>query len=349
MQRAFDKALSQHPGRFWASDGRFAGQPAQLRLVGHQLIEPISQPFSHLLSPEQKTAHPHLKIDLWDESETQVPYPLDLVEVDEHTQRSTWYREYGFIIGSTDDRFVGCQRPEITTWFDRKNQHVIGWISRGERLSLYDCGKPLHYSLIQWHNDRHLQVIHAGLISKHEQGVLFIGKGGTGKTTATLSCLTAGFHFLGDDYIAVQTSERGLVSGYSLYSSAWIMADHVAHFPSLSPHLKTADRPKAEKSLLPLSRILPQQLGRTAPIRALVLPHLVKGSMPPQLRSATKSEALFAIAPSSMILLPNDGASSLNRLAQLVDQLPCYWLEFDRHLEAIPTCIENLLHQIECG
>ncbi len=341
MRTAFERAWTSHPGHRWESFCTFAGRPARLRVAGHGLSQKIAEAFRHLLAKENP-AGADLTIDLWDEADTSVPCPVNSEPVEPRLLNSTSYVEFGLILGSLEDRFIGCQRPQAVTWFDRSGQHLVGWISSHDDLSLYDRGKPLHFPLLLWHSDHGTEVIHAALVSRNGQGVLFAGKGGAGKSTAALACLDAGFDYLGDDYIGLESCEYGTFAGHSLYSATWLMADQLVRFPYLIPHAIYPQRPDQEKTLVLLSRTCPRQLAAVASIRALVLPRITSNPSV-QIRPASKAEALLAMAPSSIILRPSSGAVTLNKLARLAEQVPRYWLELGRDLTEISHRVEDLL------
>jgi hypothetical protein len=245
------------------------------------------------------------------------------------------------ILGAADDRFVGCQRPGIVAWVDRHNRHIVVCVERSEDLPLYDLGKPLLFPLLLWHGDRGMEVIHACLISKDGRGVLLAGRGGIGKSTSALTCIESGFGYLGDDYIALESAADGSFRGHSLYSSTWLMADNVGRFPQLAPHVIYAPRPDREKSLVLLADVFPDRLGAVVPIHALLIPR-VCGVSSPRLRAASKAEALFALAPKSLILLPSSGAKGLENLLRLAERVPCFWLEVGADTHAIPERVAEL-------
>ena len=341
MLAAFTRAWMGHRAHRWESSFSFADRPVHMRIVGSKLAEQMMGVFSHLLVERNGTGS-HLKIDLWDESITSISCPLKAEPVEDHVMDSTWYVEFGLILGSSEDRFVGCQRPQVVTFFDRANQHLVGWVAGSGDLCLYDRGKPLLFPLLLWHSDQGADVIHACLISKRGQGVLLAGKGGVGKSTSALACVGAGFNYLGDDYIGLEATGNGSFLGHSLYSSTWLMADHLSCFPRLIPHAIYAERPEHEKTLALLSQLCPSQLARVAPIQLLILPRVTNGASA-RIRPASKGEALFALAPKSLILLPSSRARALDKLTKLTEQVPGYWLELGQDLNQIPNRIEELL------
>jgi hypothetical protein len=330
MRSEFERAWRTHPDRRCESSRKFAGRTARLRLVGDGLSQHIGEAFGHLLI-EMNPSIPSLKIDLWDQSATSIACPVGSVSVEPRLLNTTSYVEFGLILASVDDRYIGCQRPQVITWFDRCNQHLVGWVSDHNELSIYDRGKPLHLPLLLWHSDQDTEVIHGAVVAKNGEGVLLAGRGGTGKSTAALTCVEAGFDYLGDDYIGLEMSADGSFRGHSLYSATWLMSDHLMRFPRLIPYAIFPERPERDKTLVLLSQVFPQQLLRSATICALVLPRITANPTA-QIRPASKAEALFALAPTSILLRPRAGAATLNKLACLAERVPCYWLDLGRNL-----------------
>jgi hypothetical protein len=341
MLDGFTEAWEFHPSKRWQSTCTFAGRRAHIRVVGVQAARKLTGALSHLMLACNSDGA-QLKIDIWDESETSVFCPVEYEPVEKHISGSTWYVEFGLILGSPEDVFVGCQRPQIVAWLNRETQHVVVCIHTSENLPLYDLGKPLLFPLLLWHSDRGMEVIHACLISKGGQGVLLAGRGGIGKSTSALTCVEEGFSYLGDDYIALEAASDGSFAGHSLYSSTWLMADHLKRFPRLIPHAIYARQPDQEKSMVFLSDVFPDRLGTVAPIRALALPR-VSGVPSPRVRRASRAEALFALAPKSLILLPSSGAKGLENLVRLAERVPCFWLDLSQDMSAVPDQIEKLI------
>jgi len=342
MHAAFARATTLRPDRFVVSSYRFAGHGVRLRIVGRDLAVQIGRPFAHLEINETVSPTTHLTIDLWDEEETGVLCPVASTDA----FGSGWTIRNGVTRASPDGRYVGHQLRQSINWLDRKAQHVVGWTASSKQLSLYERGKPLHVFLSVWYNDREVQMVHAGLVSKNGKGVLFPGMGGAGKSTSALACLCAGFDYLGDDYIGLQALAEGSFVGHSLYNSTWLEPEHISRFPSLLPHAIPGTLPQEEKSLILLSHVFPKRLARSAPISVLALPRIVD-THATRFRPASKGEALLALAPTSMLALPfRTGVRGFERLARLVEHVPRYWLELGRDLSQIPRRVDELLAEV---
>jgi hypothetical protein len=332
MRTAWKKVIGAHRGQLSESVCILAGHTIRIRGIGTELTARIEEPFRHLRSDTRNA--PGLKIDVWDEDVVAFPCPVETLDA---SLRSRY--DYGYVIGSPQDRFIGCQGAQMVTWFDRASGRIIGCVARRDQLSVNERGKPFHFPLLVWHTDRDVPVIHAGLISCAGQGVLLGGKGDTGKSTVAMACLDAGFDYIGDDYVGLKALADGSVEGHGLYNTTWLEPSHLNRFSALLPHAIEADNRK-----LPvlLSQVCPERLARVAPIRLLLLPRVKDCSIARAL-PASKREALLALSPTSMIKMPVSGGRHFERISKLVENVPCYWLEFGADLRCVPLIVKDLL------
>lgn len=333
MQAAFEEAMTRHPDELHESFYILGGRNVRIRIVGHELAAHICRPFSHLRMNIQDSATPQLTIDLWDENiGQQVSSTLEDVKWSEKT------------IKSADDRFVGQQLPHTLSCLDRVAGRILGSIAWHDRIFIYERAKPLARSLLEWHNDQGVQMIHTGLVAQDGRGVLFVGKSGSGKSTSSLACLCAGFAYLSEDYVGLECRQDGNFIGHSLYNSVFLKTTHLIRFTELAPYAIKGRPPQEEKSVIILSQVFPERLTRSVPIQALVLPRIVD-TLTPKFRPASKGEALLALGPSSLLQIPNKGLGvrGFEKLGQLVERVPCYWLELGRDLQSIPSLVEDIL------
>jgi len=341
MCRSHRRATDAVPSETLTLHVVLAGAVVRMRIVGRELAGRIGRPFRHLFLVGSPTRH-DLAVDLWDERVAGVPCPESAERPDEG-EPTAGDHDPPVTIGSPSDRCVGHLRPEILVWTDREAARLIGCAPTADGLSIQDRGKPLHFPLLLWHADRGIPIAHAALVSREEQGILLVGKGGSGKTTAALACLVGGLDFLADDYVGLERTEDGLFVGHGLYDSSWLTADGEARFPKLVPHLLPSERTATTvKRLIQLSDVAADRLRRTARIGAVAITSLGAGPAS-SIRPVPKAEALLAVAPSSMLRLPISGPALLDRMTQLVDCVPTYRLEVGWDLAGVPPLVSELL------
>jgi hypothetical protein len=305
-----------------------------MHVVGRELAAHITPAFSHLQTDRIASGTAQLTIELWDECATgvrcQVRFPNDGL------------RGTDVIATSLDQRFMVQQQPKTFACLDRITSHVVGAIDWSKPIGVYEQAKPLSKILLEWHNDHHIQIIHAGLIARQSQGILLVGKSGSGKSTSTLACVCGGFSSLSEDYVGLQRGVDGAFHGHSLYNSVFLNSHQLQQFSGLTPYV-IKGRPDEKKAAIFLSQVFPTQLERVVPIRALLILR-VAPTPASRLSPASKGQALLALGPSSLLQISNPrGGRSLHTLAQLVEQVPCYWLDAGYDLPSIPRCIEEFV------
>jgi len=338
MQLAFERAVKRYSDRLHESRYIFGGYPVLMRIVGDELARFITQPFSHLQVDKSDQDIPQLTVDLWDESDTGIRSQAGSLNDNGQFTKITAI--------SADGRLVGQRLRNVVNCYDHNARHIISSARWSDQISVYERCKPLARPLLEWHNDRNIQIIHAGLVGRDNMGVLFAGKSGSGKSTSALVCLCAGFQFLSEDYAGLQQIQDGSFVGHSVYNSVFFKTNDLARFPSFGPHIMKG-LSHEEKCAVVLSQVFPGRLARAMPIRVLVLPRVLDTAHP-KFYPASKGEALLALGPSSLMQIPNRrlGARGLNQMAQLVERVPCYWLELGRDSTTIPDLVEGILAEI---
>jgi hypothetical protein len=339
VRAAFEDARRRLPERCRTMRYVIADQPVQLRVVGETLARHIDAPLAHLRA-DVELPPSGLTIELWDVHETGV---AGLAAADRHAVGRSWPLADGAFAASPDGRFVSHELRDATMWLDRSRQRLIGWFGDARAMTLHDRGKPLQMLLSLWASDRGLQPAHAALVAREGRGVVIPGSSGSGKSTLALACLSAGFTYFGDDWVGIGRAAGGGFMGYGLYSSTYLEPAHAARFPALAARAR-APRDAAEpKSLIQLSEICPERLGHASPLRALALPRIVAGAPAPA-RPASKRDALLMLLPSTIFTMrPRAGSEAVDRLGELVDALPAYWVEIGPNVERIAPAVDALL------
>ena len=334
MLIAFDRAMAKHPELVHESFYLFGGQRVRMRIVGQDLARHLVRPFSHLRVENSDNSSSQLTIDVWDETETNIHCQAIPSNADGQTK---------FTAVSTDGRLLLQQRPGVLNCYNKGTQHIMSSVMWGTQLSVYEQYKPFGRALLEWHNQQDVQIIHAALVSRDGKGALFVGTSGSGKSTSSLACLAGGLSFLSEDFVGLEKLGDDSFVGHSLYNSVFLEIDHLTRFPRLAPYAKYG-LPHDEKSALVLSEIFPERLERAVPVKVLILPRIVDAEKP-AIHCASKSEAISA-GEGSFLELPSQGLGKygLDRLIQLAEQVPSYWLDLGRNLALIPGCVDELLN-----
>ena len=310
---------------------RIAGYPVRVRVAGRRWAELIHAAMGHLSAPSV-VGRPSLSIDVWDAEETGVPVPMP-AQFDLSAPPILMRM-------SEDGQLVGEERPHGMVWFDRAADRILGCIESTRRLNLDERARPFHKLISPWLEDNGIQFVHSGLIEHQGRGILFVGNGGAGKSTSSISCLRAGMGYLGDDFLGLG-QEGGRFIGHGLYASCLLNVHHIKRFPDLQPLGSAPNHAHEDKFVLYLAQAFPKSLQRRATVDALVLPRVVDQETTTY-RPATKIAALKAIAPTSVMYLPRPNRTAFERLSTLVEKTPCFWLELGRRIDSIPVAVRAL-------
>ena len=313
-----------------------AGHRVRLRVAGRGWAQIVAASMGHLRRADTDPGAPELTVELWDADETATEptrWP-DADPTDPPILMKT----------SRDGRFIGEERPHSAVWLDRTHNRIRGFTRSARRLNLDERARPIHKLLSAWLEDRGIQFVHSGLITHAGKGILFVGNGGAGKSTSSISCLKAGMGYLGDDFIGLGI-ERGRFVGHGLYASCLLNVHHIKRFPDLEPLGHPPYYDFEEKQVLYLTEAFPHCLGQRMTIDALMLPRVVDAEVT-TFCPAPKARTLMAIAPTSVMLLPRPNRTAFDRLTRLVDETPGYWLDLGRRVDLIPDAVRALAESL---
>lgn len=339
MTSRFREAMEANPDSVHEIWYAFGSRVVRVRILGDRLAGCLAPPFSHLRLASDACHRAQLAIDLWDQDEVGISPDLDIAP----DPLGIGSR---FLI-SNDEKHVTSVLQHSIASFDRGAQRMVGVAFDALRLSLYEWGRPLHVPLALWYSDRDLPLIHAALVSIDGQGILLAGASEAGKTTSSLSCLEAGFDYLGDDLVALQVGPDG-VWGHSIYASAFADDDALTRVASIRRLAIPARYDYEHKKLVFISELVPSRLIDKTAIRAVALVGLGdrrKTSAEP----AAKADSLMVLARSSLhngVLSP--GRRGFELLGELCRRVPTFRVEIGTDPNSTPACVRELVGRSSC-
>ncbi len=190
-----------------------------------------------------------------------------------------------------------------------------------------------------------LRLLHAAVIGREAAGVLLVGRGGTGKSSAALAGLMAGMHYVGDDYVLVNQSHAP--HAYGLYATAKVARADLQYGMPLAATFINPHGPPSEKAVY---RLHPEPDGFRSglPLKAMVVPQI--GDPPMRIEPCSRAHALASLAPSTLLQMAGEREALFAHCARLVRQLPAFILHTGprtaRYPEDIARAIDRLLDEI---
>lgn len=328
---------SQQTGEAFERDYQIG--PYRIRLCfASMALAPLLMPALEHLAQEVNAAHPpDLTVYLWDSASTATampPCPWDWRE------RGVARVETQGVVVNERIQIAADAASGLLNMLDVQRNRAMVWIESADRIPYHEQGSPLRNILHWWLRAREMYILHAGAVATAQGGALLVGKGGSGKSTAALTCLNQGWNYLSDDYCLLNFTPEP--RGYSLYNSAKLHGEHIQRFPNLLGFIHNPTRLQDEKALLFLQRHIPDQIVREAAVRAVLLPRIT-GLVETRLQPASAIAALQALAPSSIFQFPRAGSVEFQAISRLVQAVPCYWLDMGTELSAIPPAIASAI------
>jgi hypothetical protein len=329
---AFEQAEHSCGGRI-TRQYQIGGHAVQLNFAGPALVPLISPAFEHLKSEIDPAVG--LRVLLWDSESTGIDMPLPPWDVEEPVRKGENWR-------FSDQRFRITYSPGNSTFdlLDMDQNLAIHQVGTTSRMPQYESGAPLLQILEWWFDRQEEYILHAGGVGRAEGGVLLVGKGGSGKSTAALACLDSELLYLSDDYCLLTNSDSPTVS--SLYNSAKVKASEIKKFPFLKKALNTHIFPDSDKALYFIANYQASKLLPGFPVRAVLIPQ-VSGSPNTELCEASPAQALLALAPSTIFHFPGTENRAIRKMSRLVKQVPCYILKSGTDLSTIADMISRIL------
>lgn len=302
----------------------------RLKFAGPVLLSPLLAALERRLVPALD-APEHLTIHLWDTASTGVAVPVPT--------------------GAPVERRAMESRPEVVA----RHEPVTGiirvlWPAGNEGwwqvpdagdLHYFSRGAPLRELLHAALRRADAALLHAGAVGYPDRGVLLVGPGGSGKSTATAACLGSGLGFVSEDYTVITTDP--VPSALALYSSTKLNDDSLGWISWLAPHVTNPVRGSGEKNLIQLAKACPERLLDACRLTAVLVVGRNQGTAT-EIRPVSRGEALRAVAASTIIQLRSAGAPELKQLAGVIQTLPCHRLLTGQDLNDIPRAINHFLN-----
>lgn len=247
------------------------------------------------------------------------------------------------VSGSGIDGFdVSCDiERRVFSLYDREAAEGWWWAADAHHLAPWDPGAPLR-NVAHWALRRHgLQLAHGAAVGIDGHGVLLTARGGSGKSTTSLSLVAQGWQFVSDDYCVLATEPP--LCAHTLYGVGKADAASLARVPELADVVVNPDRASGEKAIVDVARAFSSQVVDRLTLHAVVIPSIDPMSTEPTLTPIRSVEVGRALVPSTTLQLPGCDASTLTALAAATRGLPAFSLRLSPDMSTVPDLLARLL------
>ncbi len=309
------------------------GFKIRLCFAGSAMVPLITRALSHLKSRPDPCSH--LTICLWDSRSTGIDIPPPPWSQDDYLMRGEIGGYYDEHIFTHYDLYTG-----ILSMLDLRQNIALYWLRDAKEFFYFETGAPLLTILNWWMGSHGKQMVHAAAVGTSEEGVLLVGKSGSGKSSTALACLDSKLLYAGDDHCFVETKPKPYA--YSIFCSGKLSPKDFGRFPFLHEPLRYAKQPYGEKALFFLHEFFPQKITKGFPVKAIFIPRITTRPET-QIKKTSALASLTALAPSTIFQLPHAGHEAFTFLSAFVKQVPAYTLELGTDVSGITRAIENFL------
>ncbi len=195
-----------------------------------------------------------------------------------------------------------------------------------------------------WSLNKRLLIVHAAAVGTADGGILLTGKGGSGKSTAALSCLSSNMRYAGDDLVLVDIENKKI---FSLYNVAKLEESQLQMFPHFREFIYNLEALPNEKAQLFLYDYFKKALIIEMPLKGIAVMKF-SNTVSSKYEACSQSEGLKALAPSTIGLL-KESPEHINVIAELCRKVPIYKFSTGSNLSGIPRLIEELLIKLDKG
>jgi len=310
-----------------------AGFEIELRFANSALVRQITPGLAHLKS--QPKDSPALTVCIWDSVSTgeQMPAPpWSQQQFNARGEVRGFYNEHIFLSFQPD--------RNILNMLDTNRNLGLFWIRDSNDFPPNLRAVPLRPIFHWWMRENGLLFVHAAAAGIKDSGVLIVGKGGSGKSSSALACLTSGMLYLGDDHVLIKTDPEPSI--FSLYSAARmdeLLLDTLKVKSKLFDNTRVK---KEDKALIFLNQLVPSQLVPGLPMQAVIVPS-VTDKPETSITPVSSMAAVRALAPSTIFMLSGAGKKELSEMVKIVQHVSCFSLQIGNNLWDVPELILQIL------
>ena len=172
-------------------------------------------------------------------------------------------------------------------------------------------------------------LIHSAAVGIDDKGILVCAKGGSGKSTLSVSCLINNFQYVSDDYLILNKVNDKLYAS-PIYSIITLSPKIYKQMVNLKSEFMCNNYDNT-KYILNISSY-DDELERKLPIKAIVFPNIAN-VQEPSIEKTNKNRALTQLVFSTATQMNNDNDTSyIKLLISLIKDLDFYQINLSQNL-----------------
>lgn len=308
-----------------------AGIPIDIETAGDELMHAIRPALSGIVSTRPTTKADRILV--YDLESSGVPAPQFNRQIN-HLIR---WRGDCWSESTTGCRVVFHLSDNTLEVFDPTTRVCVVIVSNARKLPAWSLAAPLRAPLGMILELHGVYLVHGAAMGSTKGALLLTGYGGSGKSTATLSCYKAGMPIMGDDYVALRPplTDTDLPTVHNVFSSLKIMPQELSE--------ENEGQSLNEKRMIYPFNLSSDGLLREAPLVAVVYASIGNSMLTIAHKAAPEEAARIAYASSSLqIPMLNEDVYAASILS-CARRTRSYRMEFGGERSHAPKVIGDLL------
>lgn len=223
--------------------------------------------------------------------------------------------------------------------YDPNTRVAVQLMRSASDYPAWESSAPLRPFLHWFYAGQGKRLSHCGTLGVGDVGVLLAGPGGSGKSGTVIAGLLNGLQSVGDDYVLIETYPE--IVARPIFATLKLDPQGVERFGLGS--LVGGGKPNWQgKFQFSLSDITRQRISAQLKIKAIAVPQLT-GRNRTSIVPLPRSEAMIALAASSIHQMPGERESGFRFFSDVARQIPCYRLDLGREPSEISGAIEKFI------
>jgi hypothetical protein len=235
------------------------------------------------------------------------------------------------------DRFLAHWLPapeSILSIYDRQTARGLTWFPK--EPPAWAVGQPFVPIIHAAAHGTNWCVVHAAAVGRGGRFLLLAGPGRSGKSTAALACVRAGYDYAGDDLVLVDPQQRRVEA---LFASARVRESGVSEFKEMVARSTFAVTDDEGASRYELRLDIEPRSGTVA---AILLPERT-GSAPFVFRPARGAEVVKGLLRHSLARSPGYAATTASKVLGAARMAPAFIVDTGSDPRAIPPAFDEFL------
>ncbi len=303
-----------------------------IRFANATLVEAMTAAMAHIACDPRPVAD--FTIKCWDAATTGIvapPLPFEAV------------------VNGAPDGITQCQREGLYAHSQPSTGRCVLWNAASKTaIAFFPDGNinpsesvtPFLHPIHLWSQTLGFCMVHGAVVGRPEGAALLVGRGGSGKSTAALSCVGTELRYLCDDYSLVEPGDPPMI--HSLFHTGKSFTNETHRYPQLESCLDSVPNLATKKSHYYFYPQLREDLLLDARLAVLMFPD-PSGLPESTIEPMSSAAMLRAIAPSTMFQLRTSAQNNFQRFASWVRTIPCRRLRSGTELSKIPDTIKGEL------